>query len=314
MISNNKGQIVSISISPKRGTKKEPVDLVSLDKGGIIGDGHYGFGHRQVSILSMENLEIFSREKKREFQAGEFAENLRIDGIDFSRMTILDRIKIGENVILEFTQKGKKCHGDDCPIYREIGECLMPDVGIFCRVLKGGKIKIGDEVKALLRPLQSKIITISDRAYNKIYNDRSGPAIREILVDYFMDKEWHSEIYNIIVPDDEDRIKREIQTAVDTGIDLIITTGGTGPGKNDITPDIIEPILEKPIPGIMEFIRCKYGKDNPNALLSRGIAGVINKSQIYTLPGSVKAVGEYMREITKTLEHILLLLHGIDPH
>jgi molybdopterin biosynthesis enzyme MoaB len=64
----------------------------------------------------------------------------------------------------------------------------------------------------------------------------------------------------------------------------------------------------------MEFIRMKYGVEKPNALLSRGVAGIIGKSLIYTLPGSVRAVDEYMSEILKTLKHTVLMQHGIDSH
>jgi molybdopterin biosynthesis enzyme MoaB len=73
-------------------------------------------------------------------------------------------------------------------------------------------------------------------------------------------------------------------------------------------------MLDKQIPGIMELIRVKYGLKKPNALLSRGVAGTMGKTIVYTLPGSVKAVSEYLSEITKTMEHTLYMLHGIDKH
>jgi len=96
--------------------------------------------------------------------------------------------------------------------------------------------------------------------------------------------------------------------------DLILTTGGTGIGPRDITVDTVKPMLEKEIPGVMEYIRMKYGSSKPNALLSRGVAGIIGSCLIYTLPGSVRAVEEYMTVITSTLEHTFLMLYGIDTH
>jgi len=96
--------------------------------------------------------------------------------------------------------------------------------------------------------------------------------------------------------------------------DLIITTGGTGIGPRDITPEVVKPLLTKEIPGIMEQIRVKYGTKNPRALLSRGVAGAMGNTLIYTLPGSVKAVHEYMAEIVKTMEHTFYMLYGIDKH
>jgi molybdenum cofactor synthesis domain-containing protein len=95
---------------------------------------------------------------------------------------------------------------------------------------------------------------------------------------------------------------------------IIFTTGGTGIGPRDITVETVTPFLNKQIPGVMEFIRIKYGTEKPAALLSSGVAGVTGKSLIYTLPGSVKAVEEYMTEIVKTLKHTIFMQYGIDKH
>jgi molybdopterin biosynthesis enzyme MoaB len=73
-------------------------------------------------------------------------------------------------------------------------------------------------------------------------------------------------------------------------------------------------LLDKEIPGIMESIRMKYAAEKPNALLSRGVAGVMGTTLVYTLPGSVKAVNEYMEEILKTLRHLFYMLYGLDAH
>ena len=95
---------------------------------------------------------------------------------------------------------------------------------------------------------------------------------------------------------------------------IILTTGGTGIGPRDITVETVIPLLSKEIPGVMEFIRIKYGADRPGALLSRGVAGITGKSLIYTLPGSVRAVEEYMNEIVKTLKHTIYMQYGVDKH
>jgi len=78
--------------------------------------------------------------------------------------------------------------------------------------------------------------------------------------------------------------------------------------------DVVKAMLQKEIPGIMELIRARYGAEKPNALLSRSVAGVIGNTLVYTLPGSVKAVEEYMTEITKTIRHSIFMLHGLDLH
>lgn len=170
------------------------------------------------------------------------------------------------------------------------------------------------EEKKLTHELKIAIITLSDRAFNGEYEDKSGPAIYEIISESFSEKAYQFNIQNDIIPDDAERLHMLIQHFVSSEFDIIITTGGTGIGPRDITIETVEPLIEKEIPGIMEHIRIKYGSEKPNALLSRGIAGTIDNTIIYTLPGSVKAVREYMNEIMKTMEHLLYMLHGIDIH
>jgi len=157
------------------------------------------------------------------------------------------------------------------------------------------------------------IITLSDRAYRGEYEDMSGPRIKEILTDYFKDRKQAYNINIKLIPDDS-AILKDILINAETIYNLIITSGGTGIGPRDITVETVKPLLKKEIPGIMEYIRVKYGSQKPNALLSRGVAGIIGNSLIYTIPGSVKAADEYMTEILKTLNHTILMQHGIDAH
>lgn len=157
------------------------------------------------------------------------------------------------------------------------------------------------------------IITLSDRAFRGEYEDLSGPRIKELTQEFFHFLKARCNITQVLIPDDEDMLRQAVLNSSDRN-DIIITTGGTGIGPRDITVETIFPLLTKEIPGVMEYIRFKYGSDNPNALLSRGVAGLIGRTLIYTLPGSVRAVNEYMTEIIKTLEHTLLMLHGIDTH
>jgi molybdenum cofactor synthesis domain-containing protein len=161
--------------------------------------------------------------------------------------------------------------------------------------------------------LEIMIITLSDRAFKGEYKDLSGPKIKEMVSEYFTANSWKFEIKEVLIPDDEELLREQVIKASEKH-HFIFTTGGTGIGPKDITVETITPLLTKEIPGIMEYIRVKYGSLKPNALLSRGIAGVIGKSLIYTLPGSVRGVTEYMTEIVKTLEHSLFMLYGIDNH
>jgi molybdopterin adenylyltransferase len=157
------------------------------------------------------------------------------------------------------------------------------------------------------------IITLSDRAYRGEYQDLSGPLIKEKLTSFFESSGWLTDIKMSLIPDDAEMLRKTLMNA-GRAYNLIITTGGTGIGPRDITVETVKPLLSKEIPGIMEFIRIKYGTEKPNALLSRGVAGLIDNALIYTLPGSVKAAGEYMTEIVRSLHHTILMQYGIDTH
>ncbi len=286
-------KVVSVNISQEKGTVKRPVDSITVNERGIAGDAHAGAWHRQVSLLSRESIEKFEREAGRKVECGEFAENLTTEGLDLGSVALLDRFAVGE-VILEVTQIGKKCHGDDCAIFREVGKCVMPKEGIFCRVVKGGEIRPGAEIRYLPYTLGVSVITLSDRAYRGEYEDLSGPRIKELVEDYFSEKSksrWRVSCDVSIVPDDAQALRTAFLAACETCA-LVFTTGGTGIGPKDITPDVIAPLLDKEIPGIMDFIRNKYGAKHPNALISRSIAGVKDGALVFCLPGSVRAVTE----------------------
>jgi molybdenum cofactor synthesis domain-containing protein len=157
------------------------------------------------------------------------------------------------------------------------------------------------------------IVTLSDRAFRKEYEDLSGPRVKALITDFFLSTGWAFNVNLVLIPDDS-KILNDLVIESRLKYNLIITTGGTGIGPRDITIETIAPLLSKEIPGIMEFIRIKYGAEKPNALLSRGVAGITGTSLIYTLPGSVKAVEEYMSEIVKTLKHTIYMQYGVDKH
>lgn len=157
------------------------------------------------------------------------------------------------------------------------------------------------------------IITLSDRASRGEYEDRSGPAVKKYVDGFFRSVNWRYSVQAKIIPDDAGILTRLLTEAAEE-FNIIFTTGGTGIGPRDITPDTVRPLLSKEIPGIMEFIRFKYGSVKPQALLSRSVAGITGKALIYTLPGSVKAVEEYMTEILTTLQHVIFMQYGIDSH
>lgn len=140
------GKILSICVSSEKGTKKNEVhSALFIADSGIKGDAHAGQWHRQVSLLSNEDIDKV-REIIPNLKPGAFAENLATVGIDLNQVKIGDKVLIRDEVILEVTQLGKKCHSG-CEIQKLTGDCLMPKKGIFTRVLKGGFIEKNDRIK-----------------------------------------------------------------------------------------------------------------------------------------------------------------------
>ncbi len=330
-----KVNVLSVNISEEKGTIKLPVPFIKLTENGVEGDAHSGPWNRQVSMLGMESIRKFEKDAKRKITPGEFAENITTEGLELWKCLPLDRF-VGEEVELEVTQIGKECHGTSCAIFKEVGNCVMPKEGIFARVIKRGVLSIQHPASELTyqpKIFSAHIITLSDRAFHGEYEDKSGPRIKELLENLFSipKSEGHSPKSSSLVPrpssyvsrltshvslipDDPDQLRNVMKESIEAGTDFIFTTGGTGIGSRDFTPDVVKPMLAKEIPGIMEMIRVKYGTQKHQALLSRSIAGVTGNSLIFTLPGSVKAVNEYMEEIMKSLMHMVYMLNGLDTH
>jgi molybdopterin adenylyltransferase len=158
------------------------------------------------------------------------------------------------------------------------------------------------------------VVTLSDRASRGEYKDLSGPEISALISSFFRSDDRQIDLANTIIPDDPVRLETLITELIQGENHIIFTTGGTGIGPKDFTPDVVKPMLTKEIPGIMELIRVKHGMQKPNALISRSIAGVIGNCLIYVLPGSVKAVREYCAEILPTIMHSLYMIYEIDDH
>ncbi len=162
--------------------------------------------------------------------------------------------------------------------------------------------------------LRVLVITMSDRASAGVYEDKSGPRLREHLEEFFQGSGAALSIDAEILPDDADGLRQTLERARDDGVHVVFTTGGTGVGPRDNTPDVVLDMANKVIPGIMEMIRMKYGADKPCALVSRTVAATIGNTLVYTLPGSTKGVDEYMGELLKSIEHLLCVMHGLEVH
>ena len=141
------GKVIAVCTSPEKGTQKRNVGTARfVEDWGIEGDAHAGKWHRQVSLLSHEQVEDFRR-RGAAVADGAFGENLVVEGYDFKTLPIGTRFRCGD-VVLELTQVGKQCH-THCAIYKAMGECIMPREGVFARVIRGGTISVGDELTVL---------------------------------------------------------------------------------------------------------------------------------------------------------------------
>ena len=150
------------------------------------------------------------------------------------------------------------------------------------------------------------ILTISDKGSQGEREDLSGKVIKEVA------KKINGEVkYYKIIPDEKDIIQEElIKTVDELHLDLILTTGGTGLAKRDVTPDATLEIIEKEVPGISEIIRSESFKKTDRAILSRGVAGIRKESLIINLPGSPKGVRESLETILEALPHGIEILKG----
>ena len=140
-----KAKVVSINISDKKGMRKKPVkEAEIITDHGIKGDAHASnTWHRQISLLALESIKKM-QDLGLKVKPGDFAENITTEGIDLVTLPIGTQMKIGD-VEAEVSQIGKECH-TRCAIYYLAGDCVMPKEGIFVKVLRGGKIKVGDEI------------------------------------------------------------------------------------------------------------------------------------------------------------------------
>jgi len=136
-------KVEAVCISQHKGVVKTPVPVVDMIvEHGIRGDAHAGDWHRQVSLLACESIARV-RNVLPDLKDGAFGENLITSGVDWRlEATVGDRVRIGDDVLLEITQIGKECH-TACAIGKATGDCIMPREGVFCRVLAGGSAQAG---------------------------------------------------------------------------------------------------------------------------------------------------------------------------
>lgn len=302
------GKIIAICTSDVRGVQKQPRDTAWLDKDwGIRGDAHAGHWHRQVSLLSAEEIAAFN-EKGAGVQPGAFGENLVAEGIGLRRLPVGTLLGCGD-AVLKITQIGKECHSH-CAIYQKMGDCIMPREGVFARVITGGQIAVGCDIHVLPRtaplPFQAAVITLSDRCAAGERENKSGPTVAERLTEA-----GYVVVEQLLLADEREPLERNLIRLCDQRqVDLILTTGGTGFAPRDITPEATRAVAERDAPGIAEAVRATSLRITPRAMLSRAASVIRGKTLIINLPGSPKACMESMDVFLDQLPHALELLRG----
>ncbi|MEW6399088.1 MAG: MogA/MoaB family molybdenum cofactor biosynthesis protein [Bacillota bacterium] len=159
---------------------------------------------------------------------------------------------------------------------------------------------------ALQRRIRAGILTASDSAYRGERQDESGPVIAAIL-----EKAGMEIVHQKVLPDDEGALAVELKYMADgLGLDVVLTTGGTGLGPRDRTPEATRAVIDREVPGITEAVRAAGLRKTPHAMLSRAVAGVRGSTLIVNLPGSPRAAQENLEVLMPALGHAVELLQG----
>ena len=303
-----KGVIKAVCISEAKGTVKRPVaEARLLADFGLEGDAHAGRWHRQVSLLSAEQVDAFNA-RGGAAAVGDFGENILVSGLDLRKLPVGSLLRAGE-VVLKLSQIGKKCHSH-CEIFQRVGDCIMPREGVFATVEQGGVLRAGMELAVELPAVdaafRAAVITLSDKGFAGERVDTSGPRAAQLLAEA-----GYEVVEQVLLPDVQKKIEHELIRLADSRqVDLIITSGGTGLSVRDVTPEATLAVATRNVPGIAEAIRSESLKITRRAMLSRGASVLRNQTLIVNLPGSKKAVEEALEIILPQLEHGLRILKG----
>ena len=304
--------VTGLAIARKKGEKPEPVETLSLNDQGVVGDRHAGPGLRQVSLMSdLVVTRLAGNDSPVQPGAGD--ENIAVAEIEHLDLRVMDTLELG-SATLEITAIGPKVSAHGQELCEHADHCAMGEYGVFARVMTPGEVRVGAPIAHHRRKLRAHIVTLSDRASQGKYTDESGPRVEALLGEWAAAHAFQMAPTRSLLADDADALRRELELRFRTRTDLIVTTGGTGIGPRDITPEVIVHLADKTIPGIMEMARMKFGGEKPLALLSRSVAATRGETLILALPGSPRAVEEYLSVIAPLLEHLLLTVKGIDAH
>ncbi len=158
-----------------------------------------------------------------------------------------------------------------------------------------------------MEPIRVSVVTVSDKGYAGEREDASGPLLADLL------RKMGAEVVSqTIVPDERAEIERVLAALADeVQVDLVVTTGGTGPAPRDVTPEATQAVIEREVPGLAEVLRFEGYRKTPLAVISRGVAGIRGRTLFVNLPGSPRAVREGMETLAPILPHAIKMLRGV---
>lgn len=162
-------------------------------------------------------------------------------------------------------------------------------------------------IEGLPTDASAAVITCSDRSHGEARHDQSGPLLAQLLAGLGFDVSPVT-----VVPDDEQAIANALQSAVDSGVDLVATTGGTGFAPRDVTPEATRRVIDREAPGLAEALRQYHREQVPTTILSRAVAGVAGGTLIINLPGSTNGVRDGVAVLAPVIGHAVAQLRGGD--
>lgn len=307
------GRVDALCVGERKGTAKRAVARAELRADhGLVGDAHAGPWHRQLSLLGAEDVEAFRAGGRLDLQPGAFAENFLLSGLALDGLGLGSRIRLGAEALVEVTQLGKTCH-DRCAIYHAMGDCIMPRLGIFGRVLAGGAVAVGDaaavERRVARETPQAVVLTLSDRCSRGEAEDTAGPAIADLLARGLAAHVYRTEI----LPDDRATLAARLRHYCDGhSIDLVVAVGGTGFSPRDTTPEAVRDVVGRLTPGLDEAMRAASARKTKHAWLSRAVSGIRERTLILSVPGSRAGATENLEALLELLPHAIEKLRG-DP-
>jgi molybdenum cofactor biosynthesis protein B len=168
---------------------------------------------------------------------------------------------------------------------------------------------VSERAEGLPDDARARVVTVSDRSHGGLRHDESGPLLADAL------RELGFEVDDVVVvPDEVEQVQEALRAAVRDGVDVVLTTGGTGFSPRDVTPEATRPLLEREAPGLAEALRRTRQEEIPTTILSRGVAGTIARTFVLNLPGSTGAVKDAAQVLTPVIGHLVAQLRGAGDH